>query len=994
MFFFDEDDKNYILDPFRLLHFKLSKQIYEKLYDYQLVALSWMWDLFRKQQGGILGDDMGLGKTVQVSSFLGGLFSGRLISYVLMIVPLSLTHQWIKELSIWAKGVKTKLYHGNKAQRERELCYFQNSPGVMVTTYGTALKDAAKLANVNWDYVILDEGHKVKNPKNKLRKTIATIQSKRKILLTGTPIMNNLQEFWALFDYVCNGTLLGSLRTFIAEFDKPISAGNDREASATEKNRGAAVAQKLRNIVAPHFLRRTKAEVLKADTPQKNIKKGEFSKSPIEKRSLKLKAQKNDFVVWIYLSPAQLTLYNKFLGTESVKQVLNKTRSPLAALSILKKICDHPQLLRDEMQDCHDLHIRKSLENTNIVEQSGKLTFLMNLLQNLKSEGHRPLIFSQSTKVLDIIQELLDEQKYTYMRVDGTINKMDERQSRIDTFNTKTSYFCFLLTTQVGGVGLNLTGADRVIIFDPSWNNMDDQVVDRAYRIGQTRNVIIYRLITCGTIEEKMYRKQVFKGALSRCMTQKDQSHHRYFTSTELSELFTLDDPQTSETQKMLQKLHSHKRKKRPSLDEHSEWLATLNIFGISDHDLLYSEENETISKDLSKQFFQEPLGVASKKRKRNTNTKSSQSTLIDLSQNDNSSDESDVSGDDVVVMPKKRKSSPDESDDLIQISSDDDFVPDKTPPPKKSQLNRNKPLPKTTYEPTEDIDSESDQDDMETKSQFVNDDIESASEEILVQTQKSTNSKKTDSDIESDSQEILVQTKKSTNNKKIDSDIETDSQEILVQTQKSKKVKDVDESIDDIEEIETDQIFTKNKQTFQFKKDSPDNDEIESDSDSPISLFKSSTQKPNISQQVEKKTPSDNGMVEQNVPIRKIIKETPLKGKDFDASCSEDSTIDEGSVNQKKMTFPTQPPKSQPLISQPKITFPKISQPQISFPQNKPPQNPLQNQKSFVFKQQIGNTEKASTKPTQQKVSSKPFIPVQRDNPFEIKNSKFIDLT
>jgi len=124
---------------------------------------------------------------------------------------------------------------------------------------------------------------------------------------------------------------------------------------------------------------------------------------------------------------------------------------------------------------------------------------------------------------------------------------------------------------------------------------MDDQVVDRAYRIGQKNNVIIYRLITCGTIEEKMYRKQVFKGALSRCMTQKDQSHHRYFTSTELSEIFRLDNSKYSQTQVMLQKLHSDKRKRRESLDNHSDWLSTLDIFGISDHDLLYSEENEDI---------------------------------------------------------------------------------------------------------------------------------------------------------------------------------------------------------------------------------------------------------------------------------------------------------------------------------------------------------------------------------------------------------------
>lgn len=191
---------------------------------------------------------------------------------------------------------------------------------------------------------------------------------------------------------------------------------------------------------------------------------------------------------------------------------------------------------------------------------------------------------------------------------------MQERQSRIDKFNGNKKYFCFLLTTQVGGVGLNLTGANRVIIVDPSWNNIDDQVVDRAYRIGQTKNVIIYRLITCGTIEEKMYRKQVYKASLSHSMTQKDQKHHRYFTSTELSELYRLDDPRKSQTQKMLQKLHSHKRKKRESLDLHIEWLSSLDIFGISDHDLLFSEHNEKVESDISLQVVKEKVKTAAHK--------------------------------------------------------------------------------------------------------------------------------------------------------------------------------------------------------------------------------------------------------------------------------------------------------------------------------------------------------------------------------------------
>jgi len=253
------------------------------------------------------------------------------------------------------------------------------------------------------------------------------------------------------------------------------------------------------------------------------------------------------------------------------------------------------------------------------MEQSSKLKFLMILLKKLKEEKHRILIFSQSTKVLDLIEALLDENNYTYLRIDGSVTKMTERQSRIDEFNTNRQYFCFLLTTQVGGVGLNLVGANRVVIFDPSWNNMDDQVVDRAYRIGQTKNVIIYRLITCGTIEEKMYRKQVFKGSLSRCMTQKDQSHHRYFTSTELSELFRLDDPKSSQTQLMLKDLHSNKRKHRESLDAHSQWLSSLNIFGISDHDLLFSEEVEKVKKSGQNDLVEQQVQAATHKLQRSS---------------------------------------------------------------------------------------------------------------------------------------------------------------------------------------------------------------------------------------------------------------------------------------------------------------------------------------------------------------------------------------
>jgi DNA excision repair protein ERCC-6-like len=284
--------------------------------------------------------------------------------------------------------------------------------------------------------------------------------------------------------------------------------------------------------------------------------------------------------------------------------VLNRTQSPLAALQVLKKICIYSKLASPSFSAAPEsIEVHKT--------HSSKITFLLSLLPNLYQNKHRILLFSQSVKMLNIIQQCVESLGYKYLRIDGSILSTQERQRLINLFNSDSSYFCFLLTIQVGGVGLNLTAADRVVIcmflvlfivwetlliliaVDPSWSTNDNQAVDRVYRIGQKKDVVVYRLICCGTVEEKMYRKQVFKGSLQGVL--KGQTQHRYFSKQELKEIFTLDDPTYSRTQQQLQQQHGRFLKLYDELEEHLEFLHSLGIAGVSHHDLLFSESTEEV---------------------------------------------------------------------------------------------------------------------------------------------------------------------------------------------------------------------------------------------------------------------------------------------------------------------------------------------------------------------------------------------------------------
>ncbi|XP_068594558.1 DNA excision repair protein ERCC-6-like [Brachionichthys hirsutus] len=602
----------------------LFKDLYDKLYDYQRNGVAFLYSLYRDGlKGGILADDMGLGKTIQVISFLSGMYDNELVKHTLLVMPTSLITTWTKEFSKWTPGMRVKEFHGiNKRERTTNLEKVQHRGGVIITTYTMLMNNWQQLSSFRdkeftWDYMILDEAHKIKSTTTKTAKSAYAIPSKNRVLLTGTPVQNNLREMWALFDFACQGTLLGTAKTFKSEYENPITRAREKDATPGERVLGSRMSENLMAMIKPHFFRRTKSEVQKnqrCNTYPCKEDDSDHNNSHAPNRPngsgavMPKMTRKNDLIVWTYLSSVQEDIYRQFLSLDQIQELLMTSRSPLAQLNILKKLCDHPRLLSaaaiaklgleetsSESQQSDDLemdtgHSIANVPDDSLISESGKLVFLFALLERLRQEGHRTLVFAHYRKVLDIIERILGNRGFKVMRLDGTITQIAERERRISLFQTDNRYSVFLLTTQVGGVGITLTAANRVVIYDPSWNPATDaQAVDRAYRIGQTENVVIYRLITCGTVEEKIYRRQVFKDSLIRQNTGDKKNPFRYFSKQELRELFTLEDTRSSSTQLQLQSMHSRSRQTDPELDEHIAHLHGMEMFGISDHDLMFS---------------------------------------------------------------------------------------------------------------------------------------------------------------------------------------------------------------------------------------------------------------------------------------------------------------------------------------------------------------------------------------------------------------------
>ena len=519
---------------------RVPKSIWSRLYYYQRVGVQWFWELDQQKVGGILGDEMGLGKTIQVVAFLASLvFSQKKLrrsrlGLTLIVCPTTVMHQWVKEFQNWWPPFRVSILHdsgsfsGSKLSLIQELTSSTSGGGILVTSFSAVTTYQDALHNENFDYVILDEGHKIRNPDAQITLAVKKFSTSHRIILSGSPLQNNLKELWSLFDFIYPGKL-GTLPVFMQQFSVPITIGGYSNASKTQVATAYKCATILRDTINPYLLRRMKSDV------QSHI----------------CLPPKNDQVLFCRLTDDQRKLYQDYLSSPEVKNILDGRFKLFMGLTTLRKICNHPDLF-----DGGPKHFgasssgdeRSSHHEYGYWKRSGKMIVIEALLKLWKKQNHKVLLFSQSKQMILILQKFVQYRGYNYMKMDGQTS-IGSRQGLIEKFNNNPDVFVFLLTTKVGGLGVNLTGASRVVIFDPDWNpSTDTQARERAWRIGQTKEVTIYRLLISGTIEEKIYHRQIFKQLLINRVL-KDPTQRRFFKANDLHDLFTLNEGTSNKTE-------------------------------------------------------------------------------------------------------------------------------------------------------------------------------------------------------------------------------------------------------------------------------------------------------------------------------------------------------------------------------------------------------------------------------------------------------------
>ncbi len=465
---------------------KVPATVYDKLFDYQKTAVKWMWELHCQKAGGIIGDEMGLGKTIQVIAFLAGLHNSGMYTPSIVICPVTLLQQWRREVRKWYPALSVEVLHDSAAVLSRTKgCKAKNvktkggsdqeyeddetdesegeekrgvairkenrwdamidkvvgsDSGLLITTYEQLRIVREKLLDINWGYAVLDEGHRIRNPDAEITLVCKQLQTVHRIIMTGAPIQNKLTELWSLFDFVFPGKL-GVLPVFQSQFALPIAIGGYANATPLQVSTAYRCAVVLRDLIMPYMLRRMKSDVDAQLT------------------------KKTEHVLFCSLTDDQRAAYRAFLASSEVEQIFNGNRNSLYGIDILRKICNHPDLLEREHSCQHP--------DYGNPERSGKLKVLVQVLDLWNTQGHRVLLFTQTQQMLDIIENYVISKGFVYRRMDGS-TPIKQRMSLIDEFNEGAHVFIFILTTKVGGLGTNLIGANRVVIFDPDWNPSTD----------------------------------------------------------------------------------------------------------------------------------------------------------------------------------------------------------------------------------------------------------------------------------------------------------------------------------------------------------------------------------------------------------------------------------------------------------------------------------------------------------------------------------------
>ena len=626
---------------------RVPGDIWHQLYDYQREGVRWLWGHFHAGTGCVLGDEMGLGKTVQVIGFVVSLWYSDVREArrggVLVVAPATVIEHWVREFHEWGAPLRVYLLHGQgqwSGSWERLLELVVQHGGVVVTTYAQLRNQQALLCRVPWLLAVLDEGHKIRNPTTKVAQAAKRLQTPNRVILTGTPIQNKLMELWSMMDFVCPGQF-GTAGAFEAGFAQPIALASQERATMYQIRAAYHRARTLKNLLRPYLLRR-----LRGNT------------------ALSIPGRE-DHVVLVEATPVQRRLYNAYLGSREFSRRHHGSEAGLiAAIHILRRICNHPQLLR-----VHSLRIAKRKAPQSIAQSlqvpprrflpsswdvegrgrpgpggggrrggassvgafdflerargprtggraacsparrpvfrsatkqprlcrprspydsgddgsggdasvsgfascygvrlssgrwgappvwargvlvnepfpadvrelwrtCGKFGVLKALLEEWLRTGSRALIFTQTLSALDLLEAWIRAEKWSALRIDGQ-TQLGRRRDYIREFNREDGPFLLLLTTRTGGLGVNLTGANRVVLFELDWNpSSDKQACARVLRIGQKAAVQIYRLVVKGSVEEEIMRYQVFKEYLS----------HKVLTNARHRKLLKLRSSQT-----------------------------------------------------------------------------------------------------------------------------------------------------------------------------------------------------------------------------------------------------------------------------------------------------------------------------------------------------------------------------------------------------------------------------------------------------------------
>ncbi|XP_078527823.1 DNA repair and recombination protein RAD54-like isoform X1 [Lissotriton helveticus] len=566
--------------------------------------------------GCIMADEMGLGKTLQCITLMWTLLrqspdAKPEIEKAVVVSPSSLVKNWYNEVGKWLGGRIEPLAidGGSKDEIDRKLAGFMSQHGsrvptpILIISYETFRLHAEVLHKGSVGLVICDEGHRLKNSENQTYQALNSLKTTRRVLISGTPIQNDLLEYFSLVHFV-NAGILGTAQEFKKRFEIPILKGRDADASPSDRLKGEEKLKELISVVNRCLIRRT---------------------SDILSKYLPVKIEQ---VVCCRLTPLQTELYKRFLKQAMPAEELNEGKmsvSSLSSITSLKKLCNHPALIYEKcveeeegFEGAVDLfppgYSTKSVEP----QLSGKMLVLDYILALTRSSSNdKVVLVSNYTQTLDLFEKLCRTRRYLYVRLDGTMS-IKKRAKIVERFNSPSSpEFIFMLSSKAGGCGLNLIGANRLVMFDPDWNPAnDEQAMARVWRDGQKKTCYIYRLLSTGTIEEKILQRQTHKKALSSCVVDEEQDVERHFSIGELKELFTLNEVTTSDTHdkfKCRRCVNGHQVRPPPDgsdcTSDLSQWNHCADKRGLQDS-ALYSAWDAAVSFVFHQRSHEEQRGV------------------------------------------------------------------------------------------------------------------------------------------------------------------------------------------------------------------------------------------------------------------------------------------------------------------------------------------------------------------------------------------------